>query len=466
MSHISAHPGGGLDIAVVGSGIGGLSAAWLLSQGHRVTLYEAEPRLGGHTNTVEVPDGRDPAKSFAVDTGFIVYNMRSYPNLVALFDHLGVETTATDMSFAVSLNGGGLEYKGGDSLLDLFAQPTNALKPRFWRMIVDLLRFYREAPKLLESDPQGTLSLGDYLKRENYSAAFVEDHLLPMGAAIWSCPMEEMARHPAVAFIRFCDNHGLLQVNNRPVWRTVVGGARNYVERLTGDLAAVRVGAAIQAIRRDDEGVTLTDAKGHQARHDHVVIAAHGDQALAMLADPSDAETRLLGHFAYQPNVAYLHRDVSLMPKRRRAWASWVYLGEVSGNASGLNKRDLAVSYWMNSLQPLPDPTPLMVTLNPPSPPAADKTLQTFNYAHPLLDGPAVAAQSELWRLQGARRTWFCGAWFGAGFHEDGLQSGLAVAEALGGRPRPWTVDNPSGRIHLAPHGTMSATPLAAETTP
>jgi predicted NAD/FAD-binding protein len=425
----------GLDIAVVGSGIAGMSAAWLLSQRHRVTLFEADGRIGGHSNTRIVA-------GTPVDTGFIVYNQGTYPNLTALFDHLGVPTQPTEMSFAVSLDRGRLEYSG--NLSGLFAQRRNLLKPRFWSMLRDLVRFYRNAPRDLPE--MGDKGLGDYLDGLGCGAAFRDDHLYPMAAAIWSTPVDDIPHHPAAAFVRFCENHGLLKLRGRPIWRTVTGGSRAYVERLTTPYAdRIRNGCRVRAVRRFPDHVEIDSAAGTE-RFDHVVIAAHADQALAMLAEPSGDEARLLGAFGYRRNEAVLHSDPALMPRRRRVWSSWNYASEGKDAA-----RRLSVTYWMNRLQSLPEDRPLFLTLNPVREPDPALVHAREVYHHPVFDAAAGAAQRALWSLQGIRRTWFCGAHFGAGFHEDGLQSGLAVAEQLGGVRRPWDVPEESGRIHIGP---------------
>ncbi len=418
----------GLDIAVVGTGIAGMSAAWLLSQAHRVTVYEKAARIGGHSNTVTVP--RPNAAPLAVDMGFVVYNERTYPNLTALFDHLGVPTRSSDMSFAVSLDDGALEYAATD-LIGLFAQPRNFVSPRFWSMLRDLLRFYRDAPRDI-----ATLGiehrLGDYLRMRRYGAAFIEDHLLPMAAAIWSTSVGQIADHPASSFIRFCDNHGLLRLRDRPDWRTVVGGSRTYVDRLTSRYNdRIRLGRGARIIERLPDGIRIRDEAGAETRHDHVVIAAHADEALAMLADPSREETAFLGAMRYGENETVMHSDPGLMPQRRKSWASWNYLGTRGSGA-------LCVTYWMNRLQGLPEEFPVFVTLNPHRPPAPEHVFHRETYMHPIFDGAAMHAQRSLGSLQGQRRSWFCGAYFGSGFHEDGLSAGLAVAEALGGVERPW----------------------------
>jgi predicted NAD/FAD-binding protein len=432
-----AHNAARQKIAVIGAGVSGLSCAWALSRHHEVVLYEADARLGGHANTRTISVG---GREIAVDTGFIVYNEPTYPNLTALFAHLGVETAPTEMSFSVSLDGGAYEY-AGSNLRGLFAQPENILKRRFWSMMSDLLRFYREAPRDLAE--MGDISLDAYLARGNYGQAFIRDHLYPMAAAIWSTPAAEVGAYPAASFIKFCENHGLLKLMKRPIWRTVRGGSRHYVDRLTANVSEIRLGAPVMRVARTPEGVEVRDAGGGLDRFDAVVIGAHADSALAMLETPSDAEREILGAFRYSGNIAYLHSDAGLMPRRKAAWASWNFLGK-SRDQTGLS-----VSYWMNRLQPLGDAPQLFVTLNPPAPPREDATHAQDAYRHPQFDLAALHAQRRLWSLQGADRIWFCGAYFGAGFHEDGLQAGLAVAEQLGGHKRPWSAPNQSGRIFL-----------------
>lgn len=426
-----------LDIAVVGSGISGLSAAWLLSKRHRVALYEADGRLGGHSHTVD-------AAGLTVDTGFIVFNENTYPNLTALFDHAGVATTRSDMSFAVSLDDGRLEYSG-TGLLGLFAQGRNAISPRFWMMLRDLVRFYREAPRNVAA--LGMITLDEYLDAAGYGDGFRNDHLYPMAAAIWSTPAAKIGAYPAASFIQFCQTHGLLKLVGRPVWRTVAGGSRSYVQVLSKAIPEVVSNYPIKAIVRKENGAEIIGLDGHRRHFDHVVIAAHADQALEMLADASSEERRLLGAFDYIVNDTVLHSDTRLMPKRRRVWSSWNYMTREEGDS-----RRLAVTYWMNRLQGIESERPLFVTLNPHRQIEAGAILKRMSYSHPRFDAVAMEAQKRLWSLQGRRNTWFCGAYFGAGFHEDGLQAGLAVAEAIGGVRRPWTVPYESGRIHI--HGS------------
>lgn len=434
-----------LHIAVVGSGAAGLSAAWLLSKRHRVTLLEKDDRLGGHAHTATVTAQND----LKIDTGFIVYNEPSYPNLTRWFDAMNVVTENSEMSFAVSRDNGNFEYAGGPAL-GLLAQPTLPLRPRFWRMLLDLLRFYRQARLNIPQDSEQ--SLGDFLEQHRYSREFIQDHLLPFGAAIWSTSKTRMLEYPAASFIRFCDNHGLLQISNRPQWKTVSGGSEQYVNAVKQAIGedSVLTDFQVSGIKRHATGVIVRDRQGRQVEADHVVVAAHADQALAFLDSPSSAEASLLSLFEYESNLAILHTDVRYLPKRRRAWCSWNYVEQGSDDAS-----QVSVSYWMNNLQNIKCETQYIVTLNPDTRPADDVVLRTQMYEHPVFTSRTWAAQQQLWSLQGENRTWYCGSYFGSGFHEDAVQSGFAVAEQLGGLERPWELDEPSGRI-IVPSNTLA----------
>jgi predicted NAD/FAD-binding protein len=435
-----------LKVAVIGSGISGLSCAWLLQGRHDVTVYEADRRVGGHSHTVEAAGSDTPVP---VDTGFIVYNEANYPNLTALFRHLGVATQHAEMSFGVSLDGGALEY-GSAHPGALLAQPGNLFKPRFWAMIKDLVRFYREAPQALAALEREPLTLGELLDRGGYGEAFQHDHLLPQVGAIWSTSPAGARDYPAAALIRFFTNHGLLNLTTRPQWRTVSGGSRAYVAKLTAPFAdRIRRDSGVVQVRRlIGGGVEVRDVQGGVERFDRVVIATHADQALQMLDTPTAEEQSILGAFRYSSNLAVLHSDPALMPRRRAAWSGWNHIG----------RRDepdgFCVTYWMNLLQTLPRHRNLFVTLNPRQAPDPAHVIGSYVYDHPLFDTAALNAQRRLWSLQGVGGIWYCGAHFGAGFHEDGLQSGLAAAEHLSADQatpvrRPWTVADESGRIYI-----------------
>jgi predicted NAD/FAD-binding protein len=426
-------------IAVIGAGISGLGAAWAMRRAHDVVLYEAEGRLGGHANTVEVDDDGRPVP---VDTGFIVYNERNYPNLVRLFDTLGVPTHESEMSFSVSARGGAFEYRS--RARGFLAQPANALRIDTWRMLRDFRRFCLDAPRLVASGSRE--SLGGYLRRSGYGEAFRSDLLLPISAAIWSASLDGVEDFPAANLVGFLLNHDILQLGSRPRWRTVTGGSREYVRRLSEDLGgASRTSRPVAAVRRSEDAVTVLDAAGGRERFDAVVFGTHTDDALRMLGpDATAAEREVLGAIRYQRNEAVLHRDPSLMPVRRGAWASWNYLAD---GATDDRSRPVCLTYWMNRLQGLRTRRPVFVTLNPLRDPEGE--VQRFSYAHPQLDRAAVAAQARLGAIQGVRRTWFAGAWTAHGFHEDGLRSGLAVAAALGA-PAPWMVDRDAEHVGAA----------------
>lgn len=416
-----------MKIAIVGAGISGLGCAWLLNQQHDITVYEAAPRLGGHSNTVEV-------MGTPVDTGFIVYNELNYPNLTRLFDHLDVPTKPSVMSLGLSFDDGRLEY-AGDTVAGLFAQRRNLIKPGFYGMVAEILRFYRQAPAVLTLAADDSPTLGDYLRHHRYGRRFIHQHLLPMAAAIWSCPAEQMLEFPVTSFVRFCDNHGLLKVSDRPEWRTVDGGSQEYVRRLSAPFAhKVRLSTPVQSVRRSGFGVEVTDAAGRTELFDQVVLACHGDQAARMLTDATPGEADIIGSFRYQPNRAILHRDPKLMPRRRRVWSSWNYLARQAANACGAS---VSVTYWMNRLQGLQGAPNLFVSLNPLDEPDEALVEREFLYDHPVFDLRTMAAQRRLPGVQGAGGVWFCGSYCGWGFHEDGFASGLAVARALGVEP-PW----------------------------
>lgn len=433
-------------IAVVGSGVSGLSAAWLLSKRHEVVLYEADARLGGHANTISA---RIDGVETPIDTGFIVYNEPTYPNLTALLAHLGVETLQSDMSFGVSLDGGAFEYSSNHAVSYLKA-PRTLFSPRFWAVVAEVVRFYRTGPAAMRALADEGLSLGEFLDRCGYGQAFQADHLLPQAAAIWSCSVHEIRDYPAAAFIAFCDTHGLMRFSGRPKWRTVAGGSQAYVAAVIDDFPGeVRLATPVSEVRRAAGRVQVSDVRGQADTFDAVVLAGHADQSLRLLARPTAAERRLLGAFRYTRNLAVLHGDRRMMPRRRAWWSSWNYLGHTGDHA------EATVTYWMNALQRLPHATDLFVTLNPPARLRLAGEIHRETYDHPMFDGPAVAAQRALWSLQGEGGVWFCGAYFGAGFHEDGLQAGLAVAEALGGVERPWRLPAAPSRIHISPPGRL-----------
>lgn len=415
-------------IAVIGSGIAGLSCAHALAREHAVTLYEAAPRLGGHTHTVDV---RVDGVTHPVDTGFLVFNQRTYPNLIRLFAELQVPMVPSDMSFSVSLplaNGRQLEW-AGTSIDTVFAQRRNALSPKFLGMLRDLLRFNAHATRIALGQLSETgQSLGEFLERHRYTPQLRDWYLLPMAGAIWSCSPATMLDYPVATFIRFCHNHGLLQIGGRPQWFTVPGGARQYVDALAMHLPDVRVGEPVLAISRNHAvGKVLVRSRHAVAHYDQVVVATHSDQALRLLADADDDERRLLAAVAYQPNRAVLHTDTQLLPRQRKLWSSWNY----ASSSARTDDAALSVTYLLSRLQPLPFSRPLMVSLNPFIEPAADTVIGEFEYAHPVFDAAAIDAQRELPHIQGRNRVWFAGAWTGYGFHEDGLRSGLAVAAAL-----------------------------------
>lgn len=419
-------------IAIVGAGISGLATAWLLRRTHRVTLFEAEDRLGGHTNTVDVRLG---GMSCPVDTGFLVFNDRTYPNLVSLFNCLNVGSVPSEMSFSVSLRSPALEW-AGTNLATVFGQKRNLVDRRFWSMLSDMVRFNREALAQLAQVPGDSRSLREYLDAGGYGDAFRDWYLLPMAAAIWSCPTGAILDMPLATFTRFCRNHGLLQLFDRPVWHTVRGGGRTYVRRIAATLDDVRLSCPVRGLRRDARGWQVCHAGGTE-HFDRVVLACHSDQALALLGTQASPEQRaILSAVRYQANRAVLHVDTTLLPRDRKLWSAWNYLA--GDGAPG--KQPVSVSYLINKLQPLPFRSPVIVTLNPAREPEPASVLAEYDYAHPVFDAGAIDAQRRLADAQGEHGLWLAGAWSGYGFHEDGLNSALRVAEALGVRA-PWSAD-------------------------
>ncbi|MDO9420434.1 MAG: FAD-dependent oxidoreductase [Herminiimonas sp.] len=431
----------GIKIAVAGSGIAGLSCAYRLAEaGYDVTLFEANDYFGGHTHTVDVTlDGY----THGVDTGFLVFNKKTYPNLIALFAELKVETAATDMSFSVKLPLANrtLEWAGGN-LDAVFAQRRNIVSPRFHQMLRDILRFNQNATKLamdeessfeLQTESGQEMSLGTYLTQQSYSKEFREWYLLPMAGCIWSCPTEQMLEFPLKSFLHFCHNHGLLQINDRPQWQTVRGGARRYVDKMLAKIPNKHLNTSIESVTRTTiSNVTkikvqtrLGNALSEQT-FDHIVLACHSDQSLRALKDPRPAEKTLLSSITYQPNTAVLHTDTTCLPKQKKTWSAWNYQSGQSGS-----EPRVCVHYLINQLQPLPFKQSVIVSLNPIDAPRPDSVLGSYEYAHPVFDAKAIAAQRRLPLIQGKQNTWFAGAWTGYGFHEDGLKSGLAVAQAI-----------------------------------
>jgi len=424
-----------MKIAIVGSGISGLAAAHAL-QGHAdITLFEAGSYFGGHTHTVDItlPTPRGSV-THGVDTGFLVFNERTYPQLIQLFAELGVKTSKSDMSFSVQAPGAqagqALEWSGS-SLNTVFAQRANLLNPRFLRMLRDVLRFNKLATRIAAQglDAELMQPLASFLTEQRFSDEFRDWYLLPMLGCIWSCPTDQMLQFPVATMIRFCHNHGLIQVTNRPQWWTVDGGARHYVENIVAQLSDRRLNTPVQRIARDAAGVSIT-ASGQTERFDKVVLACHSDQALALLAAPSAQERAALGAIRYQPNRAVLHTDTSVLPKNQRAWAAWNYQRPPTAAASQSDAR-VCLHYLLNRLQPLPFVQPVVVSLNPGTDIDTSQVHGVFDYAHPVFDVAAIQAQRQLPGLQGLQHSYFCGAWTGYGFHEDGLKSGLAVAKLL-----------------------------------
>lgn len=400
-----------------------MASAYLLAPHYDVTLYEKNDVLGGHTRTKTINyDG----KTIAVDTGFIVFNHVNYPELKGMFEHLGVTTQKSDMTFGFTMDNGGFEW-GAASINAVFGQRGNLLNPSFYRMISDVLRFFKHTPKWLEQKEEGTL--GELLESLGTGADFNERFILPMGAAIWSCPADTMLAFPARSFVQFFKNHGLLSLNGQHQWHTVTDGSQRYVEKIIVPLKdRIRLASPVERVWRKHDKV-IVKSGDDVASYDHVIFASHADETLAMLGDATADEKRILGAFEYQPNIAYLHRDESVMPKRKRCWSSWSY------SANGA--KDVSITYWMNKLQSIDNHYPLFVTLNPDRPIAPEKTFDVHQFSHPIFTREAIDAQKHIPSIQGKRNIWFCGAYQRYGFHEDGLMSAVAVAKLLGANI-PW----------------------------
>jgi predicted NAD/FAD-binding protein len=424
-------------VAVVGSGVSGLGVAHRLAGEAQVTLFEAADWFGGHAHTVDVTlDGPQGRQTHGVDTGFLVFNHRTYPNLVRLFETLGVETAPSDMSFSVQALASGLEWSGSD-LNSVFAQRRNLLRPAFLRMLAEIMRFNRLTTAIAQASREQDLQepIGDFLDRHRFGGTFREWYFLPMIGCIWSCPTDQMLRFPVATMIRFCHNHGLIQVSDRPQWHTVRGGSKHYVQRMLQRIPDARLRTPVRGIRRlppgsGQAGVLVRTDHGSE-RFDEVVMACHSDQALALLDDATPGERAVLGRIRYHANRAILHTDASVMPTRRRAWAAWNY-----ERAGDLRQEQAAVClhYWINRLQPLPWSTPVIVSMNPARAIDPAAVLGEWHYDHPVFDLAAIEAQRQLPQIQGRSHLWFCGAWARYGFHEDGLSSGLEVANALRAR--------------------------------
>jgi len=428
-------------IAVIGAGISGLAAAHTLRDAAAVTLFEASDYFGGHAHTATIELARSPVDAtrvaHGVDTGFLVYNDRTYPHLIRLFSDLGVETAESDMSFSVQAtrdDGRPLEWSG-NNLDTVFAQRRNLFDARFLGMLRDLLRFNRLTTRIAEAGTEGELAqpLGEFLDANRFGAAFRDWYFLPMMGCIWSCSTTQMLAFPVATMIRFCHNHGLIQIANRPQWRTVRGGSRNYVEKIVAGLPDKRLNTPVRRITRTENGVLLATDAGSE-RFDHVVLATHSDQSLAMLGDASPAESAVLGAIRYQPNHAVLHTDAAVLPRHRSAWAAWNYERAAVGERESGR---VCLHYLLNKLQPLPWEQPVVVSLNPVREIQRSQVMAEYDYDHPVLDLAAIRAQAEVPALQGQRNTWFAGAWMGYGFHEDGLKAGLAAAAGLRARLSP-----------------------------
>ena len=417
-----------MKIAVIGTGISGMSAAYFLSQKHEVSVFEKEGYVGGHSRTLTF---QEDSKEISVDTGFIVFNHKNYPNLLALFRHLEVPTIKSNMSFGVSINNAWLEY-GTMKLSNLFSQKRNFLRPSYYKMLQDVLKFNKKALPYIDSQAEKTI--GDLIEDLKLGNWFKNYYLLPMSGAIWSTPVEDMLNFPAETLIRFFHNHGLLTVDEQPQWYTVKGGSKEYVTRLTRNIKKnIQTNLAVSSVTRDKNSATITDSNGDKHQFDAVIFACHSDQALALIAKPSKEEKSVLGRIQYKPNSVILHQDSSFMPKRKSAWSSWVYLS----NSYKDKTNKMSLTYWMNSLQSIESTKPILVTLNPSVKPKEELIINEHIFDHPQFNQDAIAAQKDIPLIQGVDKFWFCGAWQKYGFHEDGLSSAINVVKDFGVK-LPW----------------------------
>ncbi len=416
-----------MKIAIIGSGISGLGAAYLLNEaGHDITVYEKNHYIGGHSRTMEVAMG---GKNIPVDTGFIVFNYRNYPELTSMFKHLSVAVEKSDMSFGASIKNGWFEY-GTQKPSAIFTQKRNIFRPQFWKMMRDIFKFNANAKKYIDSN----ITLGECLAELKLGDWFKNYYLLAMGGAIWSTPTNGMLDFPVRSFIRFFDNHGLITINDQPQWYTVTGGSREYVKKLTASFKdKILLNCGAQKVIRENNKVKVIDSKGNEGEFDQVVFACHSDQAMKILQNPTQEEKAIIGAVKYQPNKAILHCDESFMPKRKGAWASWVYLSDVEKD----DRPQVSLSYWMNRLQNITSHKPIIVTLNPSRMPEKSTIFDEHIFEHPVFDEAAISAQERIDSIQGLNNTWYCGAYLKYGFHEDGFASGVKVAEKIGAKI-PW----------------------------
>ncbi|MDG1096837.1 MAG: FAD-dependent oxidoreductase [Methylophilaceae bacterium] len=414
-----------MKIAVIGTGVSGLGAAYLLNEKHDIVVFEKNAYVGGHSRTIDIPveNGTLP-----VDTGFIVFNDWNYPNLLGLFNQINVPYQNSDMSFGVSINNGWLEYGSGG----LFAQRKNIFRPQYWRMLLDVFKFNKQALAYIDQDP--SISLGDCLDKLKMGTWFKQYYILAMGAAIWSCPVETIMKFPAQTFLRFFKNHGLLSINDRPQWYTVTGGSREYKKRLIAPFEEhILLNNGATKVVQKSKQIEVTDSHGSKRLFDHVIFACHADEALQMIEAPTADEASILSNFQYQHNQIIVHTDTSFMPQRQQCWSSWVYLSEQKQDKSN----GVSLSYWMNNLQSLETKVPVIITLNPARRPKENLIMDEHSFSHPIFDYNAIVSQDKLDRIQGKRNYWFCGAYQRYGFHEDGLLSAVNVVKLLGGTI-PW----------------------------